>query len=338
MEKTVLVIGRGEIGNPLSKLLSQHYLTESYDLLDGEPPKKTYDVLHICFPYTPLFQKAVIEYIELFKPKLVIIESTVAPGTTREIYNRINPTPTCHSPVLGRAADGFEECLKSYTKFVGPISKEAGKLAQIHYETIGLKTHLCSTPEDTEWAKILETSYWGLLVAWYQDIERIARTFNLDLKGIINFFENVENGGKVPRPVLWVGPLGGHCIVPNARLLLQKYDSNFVADIVRSHLTFEASMLSIQNSGEDESCPLCKRVFTREIFRNETNEPFFIIQCLTCRDPMLVFRSHVPPTQKQMEQAKAVFSSLFPNKEIDFEMKAIRQHTHWHFRKHEAIA
>jgi len=329
---SVLVIGRGEVGTALAKVLGQ---PDTYDMTDNPALLShlgtTYGIVHICFPYTPNFEKNVAGYIRQFKPKLVIINSTVPPGTTRAIYNSTK-IPVCYSPVLGRKADGFEWCLRTYVKFIGPIDVEAGKMAEKHFHEIGLKTRLCNSPEDVEWAKILETSYWGLLVAWYQDIERIANNFNLDLKEIVNFFENVQNGGKWPRPILFVGPLGGHCVVPNARILLQKYDSNLVADIIRSQLTFEATMQSVCNQGEKDGCPLCERVFTRTIYRNESSEPFFIVQCLTCREPMIVFRNH-NPSETHIEAAKKVAASLFPNHKIDLDMGSIPQHVHFHLRK-----
>lgn len=332
----ILVIGRGEIGSALAKVISHTLAVDTYDITDPIATSisfvdNEYDIVHICFPYTPSFEKNVAEYIRRFKPKLVIIDSTVPPGTTRAIYNNTK-AKVCYSPVLGRTADDWEWCLNTYEKFIGSIDVETGKMAENHFKGIGLKTHLCNSPESLEWAKILETSYWGLLVGWYQDLERIANNFDLDLNEIIRFYANVQNAGKWPRPILWVGSIGGHCIIPNARMLLQRYDSNFVGDIIRSQLTFEATMQSVYNQGEKEGCLLCGRVYTRKIYRNELSEPFFIIQCLTCREPMVVFRNH-NPSKKHVETAKKVSAQLFPEYVIDLEMRSIPQHMHFHLRK-----
>jgi len=340
----VLVIGRGEIGSALAKVINRttpctipvsRNACDTYDIIDHPAIPSfldtEYDVVHICFPYTPVFEKNVLEYIKRFNPKLVIIDSTVPPGTTRSICNNTKAS-VCYSPVLGRTADNMEWCLDTYEKFIGSVDVETGKLAEKHFKEIGLKTHLCKKPEDLEWAKILETSYWGLLVAWYQDLERIANNFDLDLNEIISFYANVQNVGKWPRPILWVGPIGGHCVISNARMLLQRYDSNFVGDIIRSHMAFEATMNSVVNVGERDDCLLCGRVYTRKIYRNESSEPFFIIQCLTCREPMIVFRNHTP-NEKQVENAKKIAAGLFPDFKIDLEMRSIPQHIHFHMRK-----
>lgn len=335
----VLVIGRGEIGSPIFDLISKYYCTKSYDLLDGDPVKEKYDVIHICFPYSTKFENAVLEYAKLFEPSLILIESTVAPGTTRNIDHALKKTLgiplLVHSPVRGRTADTFQWAFLAYTKYIGPISEEAGKVAKEYYESMGLKTRVCETPEDTEWAKILNTSYWGIILAWYQEVERICTGFNLDSLTIISFFGSTqaESAGKIPRPVIWTGTIGGHCIIPNARLLLSKYDSNFVADIIRSQMTFETSMKSLFMLGEKEGCPLCERIYTREIYRNVSSEPFCIIQCLSCRVPMVVFRSHEKPSKAQMDQAIKTASQMFPSYKLDFSLGAIPQHPHFHIRK-----
>jgi len=332
----VIVVGQGEVGLPLYHVLEdsgKFEVVSSYDMVDAELPRGNFEIMHICFPYSPEFEKSVIEYANKFGPELIIIESTVLPGTTRRIAKNVKSF-VAHSPVLGRVHDSFNWALLAYTKFIGPMDKMIGLMVKDHYEKLGMKTYIADQPEDTEWAKILETSYWGLLLGWHQELERISSAFDLDTKTILNFFQNVENGskGKIPRPVLYVGNIGGHCVIPNSRLLLSLYDSNFVASIVRSQLAFEASMQRVYNYGEDATCVLCGEVYTRKVRRNQTNEPFFIITCLTCKDIMFVFRAHREPTEKEMKQALDLARTLYPNCEIDTVRRSIPKHPYFHVR------
>ena len=50
----------------------------------------------------------------------------------------------------------------------------AVKRAAEHLEACGMKTAQMSAPETLELAKLLETSYFGLLIAWAQEMERFA--------------------------------------------------------------------------------------------------------------------------------------------------------------------
>ena len=59
--KSQLVIGLGEVGQALQKILS----CEGFDPIKNILPMLvTYDVLHICFPYSQTFKESVIKYKE----------------------------------------------------------------------------------------------------------------------------------------------------------------------------------------------------------------------------------------------------------------------------------
>ena len=99
-----------------------------------------------------------------------MINSTVAIGTTREIALRTG-TAVVHSPVRGKHACMRAE-LSRYTKFVGAMDAGVGKRVAAHFEAAGLKTKVLTTPEASELAKLTETTYFGLLIAWAQEVER----------------------------------------------------------------------------------------------------------------------------------------------------------------------
>ena len=76
-----------------------------------------------------------------------------------------------NSPVRGKHARMLEE-LCEYTKFVGAIDPADARRAAEHFESVGLKTKILSSPEATELAKLTETTYFGLMIAWAQELER----------------------------------------------------------------------------------------------------------------------------------------------------------------------
>ena len=152
----VVVVGLGEVGKPLLELASRHHEVIGVDI---EPPKRVenVDVLHICFPFEIKdFIGEAARYIELFKPALTIVNSTVGIGTTRAIAIRTG-SPVVNSPVRGKHVRMLEE-LQHYTKFVGASDHAAAQLAAKHFESMGLKTKILSAPEATELAKLTETT------------------------------------------------------------------------------------------------------------------------------------------------------------------------------------
>ena len=59
------------------------------------------DVLHVCYPFQiEDFVGVTAGYIDRFKPKVTVINSTVAVGTTRQISERTG-TDVVNSPVRG---------------------------------------------------------------------------------------------------------------------------------------------------------------------------------------------------------------------------------------------
>lgn len=233
--KNVLVIGLGEIGAPLLEIVKGVYNAEGLDI-EPKEINGPFDVLHICFPYNKNFVETAINYINKFSPKLTLIESTVLPSTTTKIYKETQKT-VCHSPVRGRKTDGFKWAYFAYTKFIGPAKPEFGKMAEEYYQSLGFKTYVCSSPLETEFMKILSTTYYGLMITWFQEVHRICKKFNLIEEEIIEFFRTSEkdSGGKHQRPVFHPGVIGGHCVTPNAMLLNKLIPSSFVRVLLESN-------------------------------------------------------------------------------------------------------
>ena len=166
----VVVAGLGEVGKPLFDLLSTEHDVIGVDISPPERIEQA-DILHVCFPFQIKdFIGEAARYIDLFKPALTVVNSTVAIGTTRAIAERTGAA-VVNSPVRGKHARMLEE-LSLYTKFVGAMDPAAGEQAARHFESVGLKTKVLSSPEATELAKLTETTYFGVLIAWAQEIER----------------------------------------------------------------------------------------------------------------------------------------------------------------------
>jgi len=100
---------------------------------------------------------------------------------------------------------------------------------------IGLKTKIYwGPPETIELAKIFETVYRALLIAWWQEMHRIARHFGADLCSIAEFIGEVHRV-LYDRPILYPGVIGGHCLIPNTKILKSQYESIFLDAILSSN-------------------------------------------------------------------------------------------------------
>jgi len=210
----VVVVGLGEIGRPLLQLISERYEVVGVDVLPVGSIAGV-DVMHVCYPFQiDDFVGETARYVELFRPSLTVINSTVAVGTTRAVAARTD-TAVVNSPVRGKHAHMLEE-LRFYTKFVGAVDWVGAERARHHFESLGLRTKVLASPEATELAKLTETTYFGLLIAWAQEVERYCDESGQDYSEISSFYEEIR---YLPATKYFPGVIGGHCVMPNIDIL-----------------------------------------------------------------------------------------------------------------------
>lgn len=229
--KRVVVVGLGEVGRPLFELASKHHQAFGVDV---DPPTEKMgraDVLHVCIPFGITdFLGETARYIKMFQPSLTIINSTVGVGTTRAVAERTGAA-VVNSPVRGKHAKMLADVLH-YTKFVGAIDEATGREAAEHFESLGMKTRILSSPEATELAKLTETTYFGVVIAWAQEVERYCDQLGPRYDEVVSFYEEIK---YLPPVRYFPGVIGGHCVMPNIEILTRFVDSNLLRAIQSSN-------------------------------------------------------------------------------------------------------
>ena len=247
-KETVLVVGLGEIGRVLFDLLKEKDCFTVYGLdLDeakmraarqdmSKLPKKI-DTMHICLPCKNQdnFVAAVSSYAKKFKPNLLIINSTVPPGTTKNVQKSCKCL-VAHSPARGvhESAEHMKWEIKRWTKYVGGADAKAAEATCRHFEKVGLKVKTLKSCSETELAKLFETTYRAWMIACFQEMHRISRHFNGNFDEAVDFLEDTHRL-RLDRPIMFPGFIGGHCLIPNTELLLNAYDSEFLRLILKSN-------------------------------------------------------------------------------------------------------
>jgi UDP-N-acetyl-D-mannosaminuronate dehydrogenase len=241
-------VGLGEIGQALFALLKEEDSFTVYGLdsdetkmrATGQAKRKLpseVDTMHVCLPCKTQekFVVTVAKYAKQFKPKLLIINSTVPPGTTKKIHEHCKCL-VAHSPVRGvhKNPEYMKWELKRWTKYVGGVNTKATDAAREHFEKMGLKVKTLKSCAETELAKLFETTYRAWMIACFQEMHRISRHFGGDFDEAVDFLEDTHRL-RLDRPVMFPGFIGGHCLIPNTELLLNAYDSEFLRLILTSN-------------------------------------------------------------------------------------------------------
>ena len=243
-----LVVGIGEVGAALADVLEQ---TQPVLRLDLEPQDfhQRIGVMHLCIPYqsTTQFQEAATSYIQRFEPALTIVNSTVVPGTVRAIAERTN-IRVAYSPVRGKHRRMAADLLK-YTKCVAAPEPEVAQRAEEHFRAAGMTTRQYSTVETLELAKLAETTYFGVLIAFAQELNRLAVKVDGDYTEVTEFFREVE---FLPRTQYFPGWIGGHCVIPNIKLLNEVAPSVLFQAVLDSN---DQRAAELAEAASSQDCP-----------------------------------------------------------------------------------
>lgn len=217
-----LIIGRGEVGSALARILAGAHEVVVYDRLDGPVPGWTgIDVLNIAFSWSEKFIDWVAAYQHWSVPRLTIVHSTVPVGTTRQLG-----PDTAHSPVNG-VHPHLEEGLRTFPKWIGgPLA--AGVMAGDFLSAAGFRCTAAGESEVTEAAKLWCTAQYAWNIILAKEISEWCREQGLAFSSVYRLWNEMYNHGYetlgmpyVRRPILDGSPglIGGHCLIPNARML-----------------------------------------------------------------------------------------------------------------------
>lgn len=225
-----IVVGLGEIGKPILQLLSNAKTTIGYDIRKELMDEKKFakyasletDFLHICIPYTKKFAQNVIAVVNKFKPKGIVIHSTIEPNTTKKLQEKLT------IPVIYSATRGVHKRmlydLRRYTKFYAvesdaPNSKWAITTYERTLAKCKIKSKRMSTPITLELAKIIcDTSYYGWLITYAQLSNIIAINNQVNYDEMWSFADEIHKFlGN--RPKMYPGVIRGHCVIPNLDLV-----------------------------------------------------------------------------------------------------------------------
>ncbi|WP_318905422.1 hypothetical protein [Oceanihabitans sediminis] len=180
----------------------------------------------MCIPYSNSFIEAVKDVAIAINPELIMIHSTLPVMTTRILQDNLD-FKIVHTPVMGKHPN-LTDSIETFDKIVASYSDEANELACQHLADLGVETVIYNNPEESEMAKLLDTTYYGWNILYMKEVKKLCDEYNLDFDNVYTQTNEIYNSGyecmgdfNVIRPVLQFvpGKIGGHCVRPNFELL-----------------------------------------------------------------------------------------------------------------------
>ena len=235
----VAIIGLGYVGMPLFIQSSKKYKTLGIDIKTIKSKiksknfhiSKNYSLLNDCdiiiytlptpvdkknIPDLSILKKSIIKTVKnIQKPKLIIIESTSYPGTTREFFNFFNKKYKLDKNIFfGFSPERIDPGNKNFNisnidKIVSGLSKKSLDLIKLFYQKICKKVIISNSCEAAELAKIYENIFRSVNIGLANETKQIAKAINID------FIETIKLASTKPFGFMRFDPgpgVGGHCI------------------------------------------------------------------------------------------------------------------------------
>ena len=242
------IIGLGYVGTAIKGGFQQHYEIFTYDKYDEN--KSTCElhelvteckVIFVCVPtpmnkdgscHTNIVEEVVSEINEIVletesfpyhvKP-IVVIKSTVPPGTTDRLHNKNRGLDVIFNPEFLTEAN-FIEDFKNQTRIILGGTRNGTNLLRQIYSRVFPTAHIIKTGSTTaEMVKYMTNSYLATKVSFANEIKQICDKVVVDYDKVVEYATFDERLGKthfgVPGPDGDFG-FGGHCLPKDINALI----------------------------------------------------------------------------------------------------------------------
>ena len=243
------IVGQGYVGTAIKVGFESYYELETYDKFDESKSTciglselvNTTDIIFVCVPtpmnkdgscHIDIVEEVITEINEIvletesypyhIKP-IVVIKSTVPPGTTDRLHSKNRGLDVIFNPEFLTEAN-FLEDFKNQTRIIlGGVRRGTTKLRQI-YSKVFPTAHIIKTGSITaEMVKYMTNSYLATKVSFSNEIKQICDKVGADYDKVVEYTTLDERLGKthlgVPGPDGDLG-FGGHCLPKDINALI----------------------------------------------------------------------------------------------------------------------
>ena len=239
------IIGQGYVGTALKEGFQDFYQVETYDKYDlGKSTHSKIsdivelsDVIFVCVPtpmrqdgscYTGIVEEVIREINENANGQIVVIKSTVPPGTTDRINEEYTHTTTIFNPEFLTEANFIQDFKNQSRIILGGDRKGTNKVRQIYSRIFPNATIVKTGAKHAEMVKYFTNCFLATKVSFANEMYNICQQLDLDYDKVVEYATYDERLGKshwaVPGPDEDFG-FGGHCLPKDLSAIVSEFDT-----------------------------------------------------------------------------------------------------------------
>ncbi len=233
------IIGQGFVGNAIYQKFKNYYDIKTFDIkgimhcTSNKQDTMSCDIVFVCLPtpmnkngscHIDIVEKAVADISDLNKDNIVVIKSTVPPGTVAKLNKKFPSLNIVFNPEFLTEANAVEDFNNQTRIILGGPRKGTTKLKTLYSKVFPKATIVKTDSTYAEMVKYVTNSFLATKVSFANEMYEICEGLDVDYDKVIEYACYDERLGKshwnVPGPDGDFG-YGGHCFPKDVKALIE---------------------------------------------------------------------------------------------------------------------
>jgi len=239
------IVGQGYVGSAIKLGFQDHYNVLTYDKFDlaKSTHSKLSDlveetkIIFVCVPtpmrkdgtcYTGIVEEVIREINETADGHIIIIKSTITPGTTDRINEEYSNSTVIFNPEF-LTEENFLDDFKNQNRIIlGGDRIGTNKLRQIYSKVFPKATIVKTGAKHAEMVKYFTNCFLATKVSFANEMYNVCQQLDLDYDKVVEYATYDERLGKshwaVPGPDGDFG-FGGHCFPKDLSAIINEFET-----------------------------------------------------------------------------------------------------------------
>ena len=239
------IIGQGYVGTAIKLGFEQHYNVLTYDKFDlaKSTHSKISDlveetkVIFVCVPtpmrkdgtcYTGIVEEVIREINETADDHIIVIKSTIPPGTTDRINKEYTHSTVIFNPEFLTEQNFLEDFKNQKRIILGGDRKGTNQLRQIYSKVFPNATIVKTGAKHAEMVKYFTNCFLATKVSFANEMYNVCQQLDLYYDKVVEYATYDERLGKshwaVPGPDGDFG-FGGHCFPKDLSAIINSFET-----------------------------------------------------------------------------------------------------------------